>query len=569
MIRNSSLQRLLLVALVCLFISNSYAQVTSINTALAPSSFNNNNGSGLVTFNFENTNPFPVEIIEVSTVLRSAGSSTFTIYYNTTPVAGPPGVIPGSPNWTVGATNTINSTLGAAANQTQEVVLPNINVVIPANTTYGVAIGGFNGATGTMAYFTIPATPPTYTLNGGGCNLIFGNNVSYGFTSPTVTTANHPRGFVGTIKYQPQVTIQDNAGASALVSPNANDTFCSNSFKDIYVSIKNRGANALDSVKVGWSVNGVPQPPFNYTSQLPSYMDSAVVHLGQAFFPTTAPVQIKAWTFMPNGVVDADFTDDTLNASAAAIIEGVMLNITPGDTFICSNQSVVLDGGTHNHNPIYIWSNATLTQTMTVSTPGSYWLRVQNTQGCVAYDTVNIDQFPDPVVNSIPIIDNGNGSFTFNVLGAANVDAHRWDFGDGNFDPTWIAGYPTAQTKTYNASGEYNVTLHLRNKCKDITVIRKVTATTGLSVNDLNELKNAFRVYPNPAKNFVTIENDLGVKVMDINITNILGQKVFGLEALNSADKIRVDVSTLSAGIYSFVLITDKGQLVKKVEILK
>src|SRR5688500_16540711 len=93
--------------LCCCLGETSTAQAQTISTM---PTFNNNNGSGLVTFNFENTNAYPIEITDVSTVLRTSGSSTFTIYYNTTPVSGPPGIISTTPSWISSATNVINST---------------------------------------------------------------------------------------------------------------------------------------------------------------------------------------------------------------------------------------------------------------------------------------------------------------------------------------------------------------------------------------------------------------------------------------------------------------------------
>lgn len=361
----------------------------------------------------------------------------------------------------------------------------------------------------------------------------------------------------------------NNAGVKTLVTPNSGTEFCSNSFQPVSVSVKNLGSNAIDSVKVNWSVNGVLQSPVSVNTTLPYYLDSTVVLLGNAFFPDLNPVSIHAWTSMPNGVVDADFTDDSLKTSYTADKLGVYINVSPGDTFICSGTSVVLDAGTHPYNPIYVWNNAEITQTISVSTPGTYIVKVQNNEGCVAFDTVNIVQYPDPVVNSIPIIDLGGGAFQFNVLGAANYDEYRWDFGDGN-TTNWSSVLPIAQQNhTYGTNGEFDVKFCMRNLCKEVCTIRKmVISNAGTSVRELNDLKNAFEVYPNPAKSLVTISNNAGIAIEQVVVFNIYGQQVANYQ-VGKVSKFEMNLNVLSAGLYNVVVSTEQGKFTKKLEVLK
>lgn len=354
----------------------------------------------------------------------------------------------------------------------------------------------------------------------------------------------------------------NNAGVGSLNSPTA--AFCSNSMAEVSVNVVNYGSNQLDNAIIKWSVNGVMQPNVNFATVLPFYMDSTVAVLGQVHFPTTAPLTIKAWTEMPNGVVDTDNSDDTLNTSASASLQGVEIVMNQGDTTICQGGSVILDAGTHPLNPIYVWSNGQLTQSITVSTPGYYSVFVQNNIGCFDEATVNLSVHPNPVANSIAINDLGNGSFQFGILGGYNIDTYNWNFGDG----TQQSGGST-MTKQYATSGEYTVTVTMSNQCGEITIVRvlAVVVGNGTGVNDLKGLANDLKMYPNPGRDKVTITHNGGIKMKHVELYSLMGQKVYS-EAVN-AEKQEINISNLASGIYNVVIDTDKGKATKKLEVIR
>src|SRR5690606_30712561 len=91
----NSLSILRYVFVICITIGgvvNGISQ-TTINTMGPPGNFVNNNGTGLTTFNFTNTNAFPVIIQEVSTIVTGSHTNAQAyLYTSLTPVTGPPGV---------------------------------------------------------------------------------------------------------------------------------------------------------------------------------------------------------------------------------------------------------------------------------------------------------------------------------------------------------------------------------------------------------------------------------------------------------------------------------------------
>jgi hypothetical protein len=200
---NKQLQKLFY-SLLFLLVGLPFANGQTPTTISVYPTFSANNGTGMTTFNFENTNSYAITITGVSAPLNANALCEATLWTKPTPVSGSPGGISVANGWTAQATNTFTSVGGSASNAVPEVILSNISVNIPANTTVGMAIGVFGspGATpGRMRYYTIPTSTAPILFSGGGVNLITGNLIGYGYTSSTTTTPINLRGFAGTITF--------------------------------------------------------------------------------------------------------------------------------------------------------------------------------------------------------------------------------------------------------------------------------------------------------------------------------------------------------------------------------
>lgn len=339
--------------------------------------------------------------------------------------------------------------------------------------------------------------------------------------------------------------------------------FCSNSTQPVSVRIRNYGTDNVNTVTVNWEVDGVAKTPVTFTGTVSSMMSApgnmAIVPLGNVFFADATAKTIRAWTSQPNNLADEDNSNDTFSDAVTASLQGINFSITPGDTTICSNQSVTFDAGAHPLNPFYVWNTGALTQTLSVDQSGLYWVKVQNNLGCFDIDTVEVTFHPDPLVNSIAIIDNGSGSFTFNLIGAQHATNYNWDFGDGT--TTTGAG---SKTHTYTTPGEYTVTVTLTNDCGAVTTTRLV-ATGSTGIHDRTALQKEIKVFPNPSNGMVTIANNSGIKMKGIALFNILGQKVYS--AAQQTEKYTLDVSGFAAGIYNIIIDTDKGVISKKLDV--
>lgn len=321
------------------------AQTSTISTG-----YTANNGSGLVTFNLQNTNPYPIQITEINCPIGAAGTIEAVFWMRPTPVSStnPPGLIDWSNGWTL--LDSFVSTPTYTNNTTPVVTFSKLasNIIIPANTTVGCGYGvwGSPGRTpGRQRYFSLTGAP---TFSTAGVTLILGSAISMGYTSTTITSPIDLRAFAGSIQFKPYITIRptNNASVTALVAPG---TFCPGN-QDVKVRIKNNGANIINNVTVQWTLDNVLQTPINWTSPLDTtggtqFRNDTVITLGNVPFLTSRV--LKVWTELPNSVPDTTNHDDTLTRTIYPALSGnyTIGGATPDFTTIASAVSTLNSSG--------------------------------------------------------------------------------------------------------------------------------------------------------------------------------------------------------------------------------
>lgn len=418
-----------------------------------------------------------------------------------------------------------------------------------------------------------------YNTNGASTSVKYINTsfnaTHYYYADATTVCASPSTGYTATTR--PNIFFgvdvpPNNTGITAITHPTPGDSLFCSGINEVKVNLHNFGNNVVNGVNINWKVNNVLQTPVNYTTMLD--MENTVggpdaeVSLGTLDFPYNIAQNIVAWTSMPNGVTDPRPANDTAKGTIKSTLLGLSnVEITPGDTVICSGTSVMFDAGEYPKNPIYIWSDATLTKTINISDAGIYWVKVQNTDGCYDYDTITVTMHPNPLVNSIAMIDNADGSYTFNVIGAQNISTYEWDFGDGQTQEG--TGIPGQIIHQYVNAGQYTVKLTLSNDCGDIETIKPIS-TKGIptGISNVSALQQEISIFPNPSKSVVTISNNAKIKMNTVGVFNIVGQKVFEISKING-EKYEMNISSLAVGIYNVVIDTEAGRVVKKLEVIK
>ncbi|MCO5259231.1 MAG: PKD domain-containing protein [Crocinitomicaceae bacterium] len=137
--------------------------------------------------------------------------------------------------------------------------------------------------------------------------------------------------------------------------------------------------------------------------------------------------------------------------------------------------------------------------------------------------------------------------FSFNNQ-SENATSVSWDFGDGspkttNENPSHI----------YSQAGTYTVclTAYTGEKCDSITTCQTITLTLGVE----DKTNSIFRIYPNPAKDFLTIENNLNYPKYEI--VDVLGNTIQKGEIAIKTGVI--PIKELKTGVYFLVLKTDSS----------
>ena len=116
---------------------------------------------------------------------------------------------------------------------------------------------------------------------------------------------------IGIDSVQIYVVPANDAGLTAI---NAPSTPILPGSTPVSVTVKNYGGSPLTSASIGWSVNGVAQTSYSYTNAgLASGSTDGPVTIGNFNFPSSGFYTIKAWTSLPNGSSDADYTNDTVS----------------------------------------------------------------------------------------------------------------------------------------------------------------------------------------------------------------------------------------------------------------
>lgn len=119
------------------------------------------------------------------------------------------------------------------------------------------------------------------------------------------------------------------------------------------------------------------------------------------------------------------------------------------DITVCQGNSATFNAGTFT---AYSWDNGSTGPTRTVNVPGSYYVTVTGAGGCKGSDTVQLLNYPRPVVNL------GNDTFICPgvslTLNAGNPGmTYLWD------------NATTAQTRTVTTGGDYSVTVTNEHGC--------------------------------------------------------------------------------------------------------
>ena len=233
--------------------------------------------------------------------------------------------------------------------------------------------------------------------------------------------------------------------------------------------------------------------------------------------------------------------------------------VSLGPDVIQCGGTLILNAGTPGSS--YLWSNASTTQSITVSSSGTYSVVVTNTNGCIGSDVVIVTINPLPNLTAsassmVVCVDDANVTLTGTPTGGT------WS-GPGvtgsNLNPA-IAGVG-AQTASYAYTDA--------NGCSNIaTVIVQVNACVGFVEHTL---ANGVSVYPNPNNGSFTLSVNANVADLVIKITDMQGRVVYASveNNVNAGFVKQISLDTQSSGMYLMHIIANGEQQTKKIAVQK
>lgn len=242
---------------------------------------------------------------------------------------------------------------------------------------------------------------------------------------------------------------------------------------------------------------------------------------------------------------------DTVNLTIGSI---PVVNIG-NDSTQCGG---VITLNAQNAGATYLWSTTASTQTITVSTSGTYNVTVTNSDGCSASDTVMLTINPLPGVGLIPFSSPVCNDLTSFILtnGTPSGGVYSGPTVVGNVFNPQAAGVGS-HTITY--------TITDGNGCSN-------SSSQNIMVNNcigIIESSNTYfvNVYPNPTQGTFTLAIDnASIDELLISIVDMQGKEVFAVREKNIATeyKQQIDLSDVSKGIYFIKLSTGSDVKVQK-----
>ncbi|RYZ22598.1 MAG: T9SS type A sorting domain-containing protein, partial [Sphingobacteriales bacterium] len=209
------------------------------------------------------------------------------------------------------------------------------------------------------------------------------------------------------------------------------------------------------------------------------------------------------------------------------------------DTAVCSwKASLKLRPADQTLEDNYVWDNGSTDSTRMITIAGTYWVRYGNSCHYRVDSLVVSGSDLDPV-----IVVNGLQLGT-----TLPYSTYQWLF-NGNVIPGAVNS-----TYTLSDTGTYSVVVS-DGTCTDTASAHHVANIT--AVADLKYLAEQISIYPNPAKDLVSVDAPVHV---DMQLTGIEGRVIRSVK--NSR---QLDLHELAAGAY-LLRISDKQGRILKVE---
>ncbi|MDQ3108632.1 MAG: M43 family zinc metalloprotease [Bacteroidota bacterium] len=288
------------------------------------------------------------------------------------------------------------------------------------------------------------------------------------------------------------------------------------------------------------------------------------------------------------------------------------------DTALCATTILVPGYGYAS----YLWQNTSVSSTLLITTPGTYWVHVIDSSGCAGADTIIFSADPNlaPVnlgsdvtvcLNHTTVLNAGNGYSTYTwqngwtgqtftaytsgtywvtvtgpcytgtdtITVIADESSIPLDLGNDTtlcaaafpFTLTAPAGYPdyswqdssTTSNFSVTAFGLYWVTITDSNGCSAQDTIEVINCVSVGSI----EWHSNVSIYPNPVNEFFTIDI-AGGQASTVLLYNSFGELVFEKQLVKGATREIIQTSGFADGMYIVEIRSGENRMHDKIVVV-
>jgi len=215
------------------------------------------------------------------------------------------------------------------------------------------------------------------------------------------------------------------------------------------------------------------------------------------------------------------------------------VSISPSNPLFCRGGSIILTASGGPANTTYTWNTGAIGPTLTVTTPGTYFVTAQAPSGCTVTSASVTANYHPPADTTISIVDNT----------LSNTTCQNSNYNCSWYDCNTNQVVGTGSSFTPASSGWYGLVIeNTSTGCRDTSSCHYI----GTNFHPL--LSNALlRLYPNPTRSTSRIESSISIEALQVWDTQ--GRMVLSTQPRSFA----FDLPPLSAGAYKVQVILSGG----------